>query len=119
MNPSYIVPILLIFIVLMQNRNNRFIAEKIIKNKRKKRLNLSDGRNEMTELAKRFVGKDCVIYTYNGGQLIGRVVEVGESGIMLLCDGDENPQLINTDFILRLREHPKNKKGKKKSVILD
>ena len=28
-------------------------------------------------------------------------------------------QAINLDFVIRIREFPKNKKGKKKSVVLD
>jgi len=28
-------------------------------------------------------------------------------------------EAINLDFVIRIREFPKNKKGKKKSVVLD
>lgn len=116
MNPSYIVPIfLIIFILLMRERTQAIIAQRIIKRKRLKGLGEV---NEMTELAKRFIGKDCVIYTYNGSQLLGKIEEVGESGIILRAE-DGTEQLVNSDFILRLREHPIGKNGKKKSVILD
>lgn len=117
MNPSYVIPILLVlFVLIMQQRTNKLVAERIAKRKKLRKLG---GLNEMTELAKRFIGKDCIVYTYNGNQLTGKIEEVGESGIMLRTASDETAQLINSDFILRIREHPVGKNGKKKSVILD
>ena len=73
----------------------------------------------MIELAKRFVNRDCIVYTYNGEQLVGKIEEVGSTGIMLRSKKDAAAQLINADFILRIREHPLDKNGKKKSVVLD
>ena len=32
---------------------------------------------------------------------------------------DRTLEAINLDFVIRIREYPKNKKGKKKSVVLD
>ena len=37
----------------------------------------------------------------------------------LLVEKDGGAEAINLDFVLRIREHPTNKKGKKKSVVLD
>ena len=37
----------------------------------------------------------------------------------LLLEGKDSNEIINLDFIVRIREFPKNKKGKKKSVVLD
>lgn len=117
MNPSYIVPIMLIFILLfMQQRTNSAVAKMIINNKRRKKL--GEG-NEMTELAKRFINRDCIVYMYNGTQILGVISEASETGIMILSPNDDVPQLINADFVMRIREHPKNKKGKKKGVVLD
>lgn len=71
----------------------------------------------MTELAKRFIGKECIIYSFNGNQYTGTVKEVSDGAIIVENGGSE--EAINLDFIVRLREHPKNKDGKKKSVVLD
>ncbi len=71
----------------------------------------------MTELAKRFIGKECIIYSFNGNQYTGTVKEVSDGAIIVENGGSE--EAINLDFIVRLREHPKNKNGKKKSVVLD
>ncbi len=71
----------------------------------------------MQTLAKQFIGKDCLLYTFNGNRIAGRVLEVTEHGL-LLQTGDTT-EVVNLDFIIRLREHPTDKKGKKKSVVLD
>ena len=117
MNAPYIIPIVLVIIVLlMQDRTKKIALYRVMKNKKAK--NHTEV-NEMIELAKRFVNKDCIVYTYNGAQIMGVIEDVGQTGIMLRTEGDGTAQLINADFILRIREHPLNKKGKKKGIILD
>lgn len=71
----------------------------------------------MVELAKQFIDKECLIYSYDGHQLEGVVKEVGSGAILLEKNGEL--EAINLDFVMRIREYPKNKKGKKKSVVLD
>jgi len=70
----------------------------------------------MVELAKRFVGKECIIYTFNS-QINGTIKEVSDGAILLDNKGTE--EAVNVDFIIRIREYPTKKNGKKKSVILD
>ena len=72
----------------------------------------------MVELAKRFIGKDCLIYTFDGShQFSGIIKEVIDNAVLIEKDGIS--EAINLDFVVRIREYPLNKKGKKKSVILD
>ena len=71
----------------------------------------------MTELAKRFIDKECLIYTFNGSQITGTLKEVCDGAVLIENNG--TVEAVNIDFIMRLREYPKNKKGKKKSVVLD
>ena len=71
----------------------------------------------MKTLAERFIGKECVIYAFDGRQLEGVVQEVTDGAVLVLKNG--MPEAINLDFVLRIREYPRNKKGKKKSVFLD
>jgi len=70
----------------------------------------------MYELAQNFIDKECIIYTFNS-QLTGIIKQVNEGGILL--EKSDAIEAVNFDFIVRIREYPKNKKGKKKSVILD
>lgn len=70
----------------------------------------------MLELAKKFLEKECIIYTFNS-QIEGVIKEVADGGILLEKNGV--CEVINVDFIIRIREYPRTKSGKKKSVVLD
>lgn len=74
----------------------------------------------METLAKQFIGKECVIYTItsNDGSVQGIIREVSGGG-MLLEDPRGQRQAVNLEYVTRIREYPRNKKGQKKSVILD
>ena len=109
---STYIPIILMWIiiiyVLLRNRK-AVIARQIIK-KRK-----TEGNIEMRELAKRFMNKECVIYSFDSNhQFDGIIKEVTDGAILLEKDG--KIEAINLDFVIRIREYPRNKKGKKKSA---
>ena len=73
---------------------------------------------EMKELAKRFIGKECIIYSFDGNhQYDGIIKEVTDGAILVEKSG--NMEAINIDFVIRIREFPRNKKGKKKAVVAD
>ena len=114
MNPSTYIPIIVLFIILyIMFRNRRaVVATQIIK---KRKL---EGNTEMKELAKRFIDKECLISSFDSNhQFEGVIKEVNESAILVEKNG--TVEAINLDFVIRIREFPKNKKGKKKSVVLD
>ena len=72
----------------------------------------------MKELAKKFIDKECMIISFDSNhQYEGVIKEVSDSAILVEKNG--NIEAINLDFVIRIREYPKNKKGKKKSVVLD
>lgn len=72
----------------------------------------------MKELAERFISKECLIYSFDcSRQFEGVIKEVSDSAILVERNGAV--EAINLDFVIRIREYPKNKKGKKKSVVLD
>ena len=72
----------------------------------------------MKELATRFIDKECVIYAFDSShQYMGIIKEVTDGAILVEKDG--KLEAINLDFVIRIREYPRNKNGKKKSVILD
>ena len=115
MNPSTYIPIVVLWIIIFimfRNRQITAAARKIIE-KRK-----SGGNTEMKELATRFIDKECVIYAFDSShQYIGVIREVTDGALLVEKDG--KLEAINLDFVIRIREYPTNKKGKKKSVILD
>ena len=114
MNSSTYIPIIILWIVIFIMLRNRkaVIARQIIK---KRKL---EGNTEMKELAKRFIDKECLITAFDSNhQFEGVIKEVSDSAI--LVEKKEAVEAINLDFVIRIREYPKNKKGKKKSVVLD
>jgi len=114
MNPSYFIPIFLLLFILIwsQNQQSRmFVAKKFIKHKTEK------DNGKMLELAKRFIDKECIIYTFNSNQMTGIIREVTDGALMIENKG--TLEAVNIDFVIRIREYPKNKNGKKKSVVID
>ena len=72
----------------------------------------------MKELAKRFIDKECVISSFDGNhQYEGVIREVTDGAILLEKNG--KIEALNLDFVIRIREYPRKKNGKKKSVVLD
>ena len=72
----------------------------------------------MQELAKKFIGKECLVYAFDSNhQFSGVIKEVSDGALLLENSG--SLEAINLDFVIRIREYPKNKNGKKKSVVLD
>ena len=57
----------------------------------------------MVELAKRFIGKECMIGTFDGSrQFDGIIREVTDGAVMIEKDG--KLEAINLDFVIRIRE---------------
>ena len=100
---------MLFIIIFITQRNEKIAIKNIIKKRKTEDV-------QMFELAQNFLDKECVIYTFNS-QLTGIIKEVTKGGILLEKAGKS--EAVNFDFIVRIREYPKNKNGKKKSVILD
>ncbi len=112
MNPSTYIPIIILWIIIfIMLRNGRSaIAKKIIK-KRK-----MEGNTEMKELAKKFIDKECILDSFDSNhQYEGVIKEVTDGAILVEKDG--KIEALNLDFVIRIREYPKNKKGKKKFVV--
>jgi hypothetical protein len=113
LNPSTYLPIIFLWVILfVMLRNRRVMIRKIIE-KRKK-----EGNAHMKELATRFIDKDCVIYAFDSShQYVGVIKEVTDGAILVENEG--KLEAINLDFVIRIREYPRKKNGKKKSVVLD
>lgn len=104
MNPAiYIAIFLPVFVIIFQqNKNMKIIMKRIIKSNNK------EEKFQMHELAKTFIDKECLIFTFNS-QVKGIIKEVSDGAILL-----ENKNIIeavNLDFIIRIREYPKGKNG--------
>lgn len=117
MNPAYwMLAVLFVLVILPQIRSRKRNAA-VVRHIRKKG---KKEREAMENLAKQFVGKECIIYTItsNDGTVQGTIKDVSGGGL-LLEDAQGQLQAVNLEYVTRIREYPRNKKGKKKSVILD
>jgi len=113
LNPSTYIPIIILWIIIFYVifRNRRAVVARQIIKKRK-----LEGNTEMKELAKRFIDKECLISSFDSNhQFEGVIKEVSDSAILVEKNG--TVEAINLDFVIRIREYPKNKKGKKKLVV--
>lgn len=120
------IPIFILFIIVFITQRNQktVLAQKLIKRRKQGKSVLNQRKQvktediaQMIELAKKFIGKECLIYSFNGSQFTGTITEVSDGAI--LVDNGGSVEALNLDFIVRIREYPKNKNGKKKSVVLD
>ena len=114
MNGSYIAVLVLLFVVIIPwiNRQKRLAVIKHIKNKKYNKEN-----NSMKELAQQFIGKECIIYTVTGTDSVikGIVKEVTDGGIVV--EKKDGTEAVNLEYVTRIREWPRNSKGKKKQIF--
>lgn len=73
----------------------------------------------MLELAQKFIGEDCLIYFLGGSSVNGIIKEVSSTGNAIILENGTDTDLINLEFVTRIRKYPLNKKGKRKGLILD
>lgn len=102
----------LLFLVLQQNKmKKQSAAHRLLTARQTERE-----KEKMVELAKQFIGKECIIYTLNN-QINGTIQSVSDGGLVLENNGTH--EIVNLNYVLRIREYPRNKNGKKKSVVFD
>ena len=74
----------------------------------------------MKELAKRFIGEECIIYTVasDSGSIQGLIKEIDDGGMLIERNTGET-EIVNLDFVTRIRQYPRKKNRKKKVIVLD
>ncbi len=108
----YPIFIFLFLAFIFSNREkNAVIAHKIHKNK-KEAFN-------MTDLIKEYIGKECLIYTCMSSSQISGTIRSYSDGWIVVENANGQRDIVNCEYITRIREYPRDKKGKKKSVIFD
>lgn len=106
---------LLVIIPWITRRRRMAAIRQFLNRKRQNKEN-----DEMKELAKRFIGEECLIYTItsNDGSLQGVIREIGDGGMVIEKKSGEM-EIVNLDFVTRIRQYPRKKNGKKKEIVLD
>ena len=117
MDSLYLILLALFLLVIIPwiMRQRRLAAVRHILNQKKQNKENS----EMKELAKRFIGEECIIYTItsNDGSVQGVIKEIDDGGMVIEKKGEL--EIINLDFVTRIRQYPRKKNGKKKDIVLD
>lgn len=111
----WIVVVLIIFLCIREKRQTAAVIRHI-QNKRIHNKEIF----VMKELAKQFIGETCIIYTItsSSGSLQGVIKEINDGGMIVERTSGER-EIVNLDFVTSIREYPRKKNGKKKSVVLD
>ncbi len=109
----WIVVLLVIYLCIRKKRRTAAAVWQI-QNRRKQNKEIM----MMKELAKQLIGEECFIYTItsNDGSVQGVIREIDDGGMIIERNSGER-EIINLDFVTRIREYPKKKNGKRKSVV--
>ncbi len=108
---NYVVFFLVIYLCIILPQQQALRQRRIkISRKRKNREE-----NLMNTLVLNYIGKECVITIPNQGSIAGTIKQVAENWVEI--ETKEGLEVVNLDYISRVREYPKNKNGKKKLVV--
>lgn len=115
MNSNYIIFLVLLFLIIIPwiTRQKRIGAIRHVLNRKKQ----NKENYAMKELARQFIGKECIIYTVMGmdSGIQGTIKEVSDGGIIV--EKKDGIEAINLEYVTRIREWPRNAKGKKKQIF--
>ena len=104
--------LLIILPMLERLRRRNAIIKHVLYNKKRNKEN-----NIMKELAKLFIGLECIVYTVTGsdGIVKGTIKDVADDGIII--ERGDGIEAVNLDYVTRIREWPRNANGKKKAIF--
>ena len=110
-----IIVALLIFFCILKRRRTAAAVWQIQNRRKQNKENVV-----MKELAKQFIGEECIIYTITSieGSIQGVIKEIDDGGMVIERNSGER-EIVNLDFVTRIRQYPRKKNGKKKGVVLD
>ena len=98
----YLIWIVLFLVIFVAHRHEKIVLK--IRQRRRKRK----GNIDMNELVQRFLGKNCIIYLgTTGGDLRGTIEAV--EGNWVSVRTKESTEVVNLDYICRIKEKPLKK----------
>ena len=109
MDTSTVIVLFLLFVTLflwLRRRHRNVIAVRMM---RRKRQSKREERIDMEEMARRFIGKNCTLQTFDSNAITGELLEV-TAGAVLVRGKDGQEAAVNLDFILKILEVPEKKK---------
>ncbi len=120
----YATPVILVLlsVFLSEKKRKRLLAVQKVSAKRRDPEKSEKEKAAMTEMLKRFIGKECIIYMFSDAQYTGVIREISDGCVLISpaeSGKEDEVEIINADYISRVREYPRNKKGKKKALVVD
>lgn len=109
----FLLALAIILALFWMTKQRRIAAIRHVLNRKR-----NSGKDKvMEELARQFIGKECIIYTVTStdSSIQGTVKDVTDGGIVLEKDG--NVEAVNLEYVTRIREYPRNAKGKRKTIV--
>ena len=103
----YLWFILILCCCIIPAANARKIRQ--IKQAKRNRNKRKSGGMTMNELIKSFIGKNVILYGYSTG-VEGTVTKIEDNWIEVE-DKKGKKQLVNIDYVSRIQEYPRSKKG--------
>lgn len=111
---SWLIPFLVLLFLFAEQRKRKIAVIHMLNHKKH-----SKEQSTMKELAKQFVGEECLIYTVTGfdSAIQGTIREVTDGG--LIVEKKDGIEAVNLEYVTRIRQYPRKKNGKKKSIAAD
>ena len=117
MDSYFIILLALLLLVIIPGiqRRRRMAAVRHLLNRKKQ----NKEKIAMKELAQKFIGKECLVYTVasDSNSINGTIKEITDDG--LLIENGGYLQAVNLEYVTRIREWPRKKNGRKKEIVLD
>lgn len=110
---TYIPLFILLIVLYITYTSTTMEMQKLVLKRISKR---KEGIEKMNELIKNFIGKECIVYTLQS-QVTGIIEKVEDNWISI--KKDDNIEIVNIEYINRIREYPRKKNGKKKTIFVN
>lgn len=107
---------ILIFILLFVIPAKRAWQHRQAMVSKRNRVKRRKGESTMNELIRSYIGKEVIIWASSSSGVTGTLTKIEENWVEL--EDKYGTQILNTDYISRIQEYPRNKNGRKKTVIV-
>ena len=108
-NKFIFIMIIVFWVIILYQKNNSEERIRIIKKNKK------GDRIKMIELSKKFIGKECVIHLLSSSSFIATIDEVSNNALLVTRETG-GTEIVNIDYIIKICDPPRNKKGKIKAI---
>ncbi len=106
---SYLFIVLVFLLIVINTKTKRKKQVEVLKRIRKGRNKIMNG-----DMLKAYIGKECVVYVLDK-YVSGTVEAVNDNWLNIKTQ--DGLEMINIEYIVRIKEYPLDKNGKKKWLV--